>query len=593
MKFVTEEKRTHNCGELSLKDVNREVVLMGWVDSRRDHGGLIFIDLRDRYGLVQVVIDPGDFPQVKDVRNEFVLAFKGEVKARPPGMRNEKISTGAIEVRVKVVQILSEAKTPPIQMGDSTVTESLRLKYRYLDLRSHQLQSHLITRHKIMQIVRQELNDKQFLEIETPVLYKSTPEGARDYLVPSRISQGHFYALPQSPQTLKQLLMIGGLDRYFQIVKCFRDEDLRADRQPEFSQIDMEMSFVDVDDVLEITEGLVRRLWRELKSVEVGDIPRMSFREAMDRFGCDKPDLRIPWELKGLSEVVKGCGFKVFEEAVARGDFVKALAVPEIGSYSRRQWDQLTDLARQMGAKGLVWMKMEETGEILSPIAKFMDKTRLLQIFEQAGGEKRGGVLIVADAFGVCCSALSALRLHLAQEVGAINKSVDRFLWVTDFPLFEHSPEEGRWVARHHPFTQPNDEGVILSDQRNQLGDVKAKAYDLVCNGYELAGGSTRIHRQEVQKAMFEILGMSERDCEERFGFFLEALEYGTPPHGGIAWGLDRLAMILCETNAIRDVMAFPKTTRATCLMSEAPGVIEQSQLIELGLCLASSVKKT
>ena len=578
-----EEKRTHHCGELHLGLVGCNVVLMGWVNARRDHGGLIFIDLRDRYGLTQVVIDPKDHPGVKNVRNEFVLAVKGITEARPEGMETDKMSTGRIEVNVKELCVLSKAKPLPIQKGDAM--EALRLKYRYLDLRSPELQSHLITRHKIMRIVREELSEAGFLEIETPVLYKSTPEGARDYLVPSRVNSGRFYALPQSPQTLKQLLMIGGLDRYFQIVKCFRDEDLRADRQPEFSQIDMEMSFVDMDDIFDITKRLICRLWRDVKAVEVSDIQKISFTEAMNRFGCDKPDTRVPWELKDVSHTVKGSSFSVFEEALARGGFVKALAVPGMASYSRKQWDQLTELVRELGAKGLVWMKMNGEGQITSPVGKFFKNSQLLHIFETAGGQKQGGVLMVADTFQTCCLALSTLRTHLAKELKALDTK-DQFVWVTDFPLFEKSPEQGRWVARHHPFTQPSDEslGKLLLGQKELWSTLSSKAYDLVCNGHELAGGSIRIHRQDVQKAVLKILGLSEKESQAKFGFFLEALEYGSPPHGGIAWGLDRLAMILCGTEAIRDVMAFPKTTKATCLMSETPSVVEPNQLKELGI---------
>lgn len=593
MDFITQEKRSHHCGELRLANVGQEVTLMGWVDSRRDHGGLVFIDLRDRYGLIQAILDPSKLSEAKGLRNEFVLALRGTVQARPEGMKNNKVPTGEVEVIVQHIQILSEAKPLPIQINDAKVSEALRLKYRYLDLRSHELQSHLFTRHKVMQIVREELSKANFLEIETPILYKSTPEGARDYLVPSRVNHGHFYALPQSPQTLKQLLMIGGLDRYFQIVKCFRDEDLRADRQPEFSQIDVEMSFVDVNDVISISEKLIHRLWKEIKSTEIGPIPRMSFTEAMERFGSDKPDLRIPWELKDISQLVTNSGFKVFDDILTRGDSIRSIAIPQIAHYSRKMWDQLTDIAKSMGAKGLIWVKMDETGNLSSPIRKFFSEEQLLKIFDGSGGEKGGAVLIVADTFEVCCSSLSALRTHLAQELNAIDQSSERFIWVTDFPLLEYSAEEGRWAARHHPFTQPNNESLeLMLSGTKELKTLKAKAYDLVCNGNELAGGSIRIYKQDVQSKMFQLLGLSEEECQEKFGFFLEALEYGTPPHGGIAWGLDRLCMIMCGTSAIRDVIAFPKTAKATCLMSKAPGHVAKDQLVELGIRLATPFKK-
>lgn len=588
-------KRSHYCGRLNAELADQEVTLMGWVDTRRDHGNLVFVDLRDREGVVQVVLNPSEeaTKSAKDFRNEYVVALKGIVRKRPEGMVNKKIGTGDIEVEATSCQILSEAQALPIQVDDDKVTETMRLKYRYLDLRSQTLQNYIITRHKIMQIVRKYLSEFGCVEVETPILYKSTPEGARDYLVPSRVTPGFFYALPQSPQTLKQLLMIGGMDKYFQICRCFRDEDLRADRQPEFSQIDIEMSFVDADDIMKSQEDLVRLLWKEVKGVDVGEIPRMTFQEAMDRYGSDKPDLRNPLELVDLSQVVQGSGFKVFDETVARGDVVKALAVPGAGAYSRGQMDKLTNLAKQMGAKGLVWIKSDK-GELSSPIAKFFEKDVFQNIFNQAGGQDGGAVFVVADTFDISCAALSALRNHLGAELNLIDTSVDRHLWVTDFPLLEYSPEEKRWVARHHPFTTVVDDDleILLKGEDSKFGGLKAKAYDLVCNGYEMAGGSVRIYRQDVQAAMFKALGFTPEETKRKFGFFIEALNYGTPPHAGIAWGLDRLVMILCGTDAIRDVIAFPKTAKAHDLMASSPGIVEQEQLLELGLRLGQQAEK-
>ena len=595
MKFVKDLKRSHLCGRVDASLEGQEVVLMGWVDTRRDHGGLIFIDVRDHSGIVQVVLNPGDdnMAVAKDFRNEYVVAIQGKVRRRPEGMVNKKIPTGEVEIESSRCEILTKAETPPIQVSDDKVTESLRLKYRYLDLRSEHLQSNLRMRHNITQTVRNALSDMDFIEVETPILYKSTPEGARDYLVPSRVSQGQFYALPQSPQTLKQLLMIGGTDRYFQIARCFRDEDLRADRQPEFSQIDIEMSFVDVEDIISMTEVLVRKLWKDLKDQELEEIPRMTYHEAMETYGSDKPDLRVPWTIKDIAELVKDSGFKVFTDTVSRGDRVRALAIPGMGSYSRGQMDKATKLAQEMGAKGLVWIK-ESDGQYASPVSKFFPDGKLEKLFSDCGGEAGGAVLIIADTFDVSSAALSALRLSAARELGAIDTSKPRFLWVTDFPLFEYSPEESRWVAKHHPFTCPSDEDleILKSKDEKNFKNIRAKAYDFVCDGNEIAGGSIRIHDQNVQKLMFEALGFSEEETKQKFGFFCEALSYGTPPHGGIAWGLDRLAMILCGTEAIRDVIAFPKTTKATDLMAEAPNDVKREQLLELGIRLNPSLEK-
>ncbi|MCB0356252.1 MAG: aspartate--tRNA ligase, partial [Bdellovibrionales bacterium] len=458
-------------------------------------------------------------------------------------------------------------------------------------LRSLRQQKYLRLRHECMQLVRKTLTDNGFWEVETPILYKSTPEGARDYLVPSRVHPGNFYALPQSPQTLKQLLMISGFDKYFQIARCFRDEDLRADRQPEFTQIDIEMSFVDQEDVIAINEKLLKAIWKKFRGTDVPHIPVMSYDEVMNRFGSDRPDLRISWELKDLNQVLRDSGFKVFDDVIARGDCIKGLAIPGIGDYSRSQFDRLTAVAKQMGAKGLVWIKKSQSGELQSPISKFFREDKLQELFTYAGGEEGGAVLIVADTFQVSVTSLGHLRTKLASELGAIDKSSDKFLWVTDFPLLDYSPDEGRWVAVHHPFTAPQDEYQHILDKQEEsnYSTIKAKAYDLVCNGYEIAGGSIRIHQQKVQKTIFKALGFTEDEVQQKFGFFNEALSYGTPPHGGIAWGVDRLVMILCETDAIRDVIAFPKTTKAYDLMADAPGPVDRGQLLELSLRLTSS----
>lgn len=590
MAFLKTLKRTHRCGSLRKEHVGQNVVLMGWVNSRRDHGGLVFIDLRDRDGYVQIVLNPAQESTqcAHQLRGEYVVALQGVVRARPEGMTNAKLATGEIEVEVTRCEILSEANTPPFQTDDPKVSETLRLKYRYLDLRSPRLQSHLIMRHKAIQIVRNYLANEGFLEIETPILYKSTPEGARDYLVPSRVNQGSFYALPQSPQTLKQLCMIGGLDRYYQIARCFRDEDLRADRQPEFSQIDMELSFIDQDDIMELNEGLLKTIWKETLGVTVTEIPRLTYFEVMNRFGSDKPDLRNPLELKDIGKIAQGHGFKVFDDVVARGGAIKALAVPQASLFSRSRIDKLTETAKQMGAKGLVWIK-DENGTLTSSVSKFFSPEVLKSMYQEGGGQPGGAMFIVADDFDSTFAALSMLRNELGRELKLIDEKVFKFLWVIDFPLLEYDTDNKRWAARHHPFTMPQDHQLEIMVKRDekQYPTLLAKAYDLVCNGYELAGGSIRIHRREVQAAMFEALGLSEAETKLKFGFFIEALSYGTPPHGGIAWGVDRLAMLLCGTDAIRDVMAFPKTSKATDLMAEAPSVVAREQLLELGIRLA------
>ncbi len=596
MKFVKDLKRTHYCGSLNKSHEGQKVVLMGWVDVRRDHGNLVFIDLRDREGIVQVVLDPNkpESAASKNLRGEFVLAVEGIVKSRPDGMKNNKIKTGEIEIEATRCEILNESAVPPFQVNDSNVNEMLRLKYRYLDLRTPRLQNHLMVRHKVTQLVRRFLSDNGFLVVETPILYKSTPEGARDYLVPSRVNPGHFYALPQSPQTLKQLLMISGYDRYFQIARCFRDEDLRADRQPEFSQIDMEMSYIDQEDIMEMNEKLLRTIWKEIKGIDVGAIPRMTYQEAMDKYGNDKPDVRFGLEIQDLAAKVANSGFKVFDEVIARSGIVRGIYVPKGGAMSRGQLDKLTDLAKRAGAKGLVWIKSEADGSYTSPVSKFFSQEQLADLLNSCGGQVGDCALIVADDYDTACGALSTLRMHIAKEQNMVDASTYKFLWVVDFPLLEYSPDDKRWVARHHPFTSPKDEFAdeLVSEGEKDYGRMLAKAYDLVCNGYEMGGGSIRIYRNEVQQAMFRLLGISDEETKHRFGYFLEALKYGTPPHGGIAWGLDRLVMLLCETDAIREVIAFPKTAKATDLMSECPSDVSREQLSEVGVRLTSLAEK-
>ncbi|MDI6726510.1 MAG: aspartate--tRNA ligase [Smithellaceae bacterium] len=582
--FVEDIKRTDYCGTLGLADLGREIVLMGWVHRRRDHGGIIFIDLRDRAGLVQVVINPqeGDDP-AKTIRGEFVLALEGSVRKRPQGMENPDMATGEIEVEVKSFKILNEAKTTPFMLEDSTDTaESIRLQYRYLDLRRSDIQKNLIFRGKVAAIVRNYFHEQEFIEVETPFLTKSTPEGARDYLVPSRVNQGMFYALPQSPQLFKQLLMVSGFDRYYQIVRCFRDEDLRADRQPEFTQIDVEMSFINEEDIISMMEGLFVRLFRDSLGREIAaPFPRITYQEAIARYGKDNPDTRFGLHLFELTDILRECDFKLFQEAIARGGIIKALMVDDGSDFSRKELDDLKDFVAPYGAKGLAWARVAAQGWT-SPVAKFLKAAEIEAINRRVGGMDGSLIFFLADAPDVVNASLGNLRLHLAKKLNLIRKDDFSFTWVTEFPLMEYSETEKRFMSTHHPFTSPYLED--LPYLRTDPARVRARAYDLVLNGSEIGGGSIRIHRQETQAKIFEALGLTKAEVESKFGFFLEALQYGTPPHGGIAFGLDRMIMIMTGADSIRDVIAFPKTQKATCLLTGAPSRVSREQMMELAL---------
>ena len=584
-------KRSHRCTEVSSANIGENVTVMGWVQKSRNKGGIIFVDLRDRSGILQIIFEESDcgqenFEKAEKLRSEFVIAVEGRVEARSGGV-NENLATGAIEVRAKALRILSESATPPFPIEENSKTkEELRLKYRYLDLRRPDIQRNLMTRSRVATLTRAFLAEEGFLEIETPTLIKSTPEGARDYLVPSRVHPGSFYALPQSPQLFKQLLMCSGYDRYFQLARCYRDEDLRADRQPEFTQIDMELSFVDVDDVLDVNERLLQKLFKEICGIDI-ELPlqRITWQEAMDRFGSDKPDLRFGMELKNVSDVVKNCGFGVFTSALAAGGSVRGINAEGQGHMPRKKIDALVEYAKGFGAKGLAYAAIGEDGSVKSSFAKFMTEEEMAALVSAMDGKPGDLLLFAADKNKVVYDVLGNLRLELARQLDLLKKDDFKFLWVTEFPLLEYSEEENRFVAMHHPFTMPMEEDLQYID--TDPGRVRAKAYDIVLNGVEMGGGSVRIHQADIQSKMFEVLGFTQERANEQFGFLLEAFKYGVPPHAGLAYGLDRMVMLMVGADSIRDVIAFPKVKDASCLMTEAPSPVDEKQLKELGIEVA------
>ncbi len=588
-------KRTHRCTELSANNVGETVTVMGWVQKSRNKGGIIFVDLRDRSGLLQIIFEQGEdlsravdaatFEKAETLRSEFVIAVVGRVEKRE-GNANANMKTGDIEVRATQLRILSEAETPPFPVeADSKTKEELRLKYRYLDLRRPDLQEKIMMRSRVTAKIREFMTNEGFLEIETPILNKSTPEGARDYLVPSRIHQGSFYALPQSPQLFKQLLMCSGFDRYFQIAKCFRDEDLRADRQPEFTQVDMELSFVDVDDVIEVNERLLQFIFKDTIGIDVPlPIPRMTWQEAMDRFGSDKPDTRFGMELVDVSDTVKGCGFGVFTSALENGGSVRGINAKGQGEMPRKKIDALVEFAKGFGAKGLAYIAIQSDGALKSSFAKFMTDEQMSALVKKMDGENGDLLLFAADSNKVVWDVLGNLRLEIARNLGLMDKNKYNFLWVTEFPLLEWSEEENRYVAMHHPFTMPMEEDLKYLD--TEPGKVRAKAYDIVLNGTELGGGSVRIFQNDIQEKMFEIIGLTKETANERFGFLLNAFKYGVPPHAGLAYGLDRMVMLMAQADSIREVIAFPKVKDASCLMTDAPNLVDDIQLEELGIAV-------
>ena len=589
-------KRSHNCGVIGKELAGQQVVLCGWVAKRRDHGGLIFVDLRDRSGIVQVVVDPEtageSFKVAEDIRGEYVVKVAGKVSMRDAATVNANISTGEIEIMAEEIEVLNAAKTPPFYIADGIDTdENLRLKYRYLDLRRPEMQRNIILRHKVTKLMRDYLDTRNFLEIETPMLTKSTPEGARDYLVPSRVNPGKFYALPQSPQIFKQLLMVSGMERYFQIARCFRDEDLRADRQPEFTQLDMEMSFMEMDEILELMEGLIAYIFEGACGKKIQTpFQRLTWDEAMDRYGSDKPDLRFGMELINMVDAVKDSDFKVFNQVIENGGVVKAINVKGYANIPRRECDSLVDFVGIYGAKGLAWMQIQEDGSVKSPIAKFFSEAHMANILATAQAEAGDLIMFIADKPAVVAQALGALRIEMAKRRNLIDPDALAFAWVVDFPMFEYDEEENRYVAMHHPFTSPRDEDLALL--ATDPGKVYAKAYDMVLNGTEIGGGSIRIHRRDVQKQIFSAIGLSDEEAQEKFGFMMNAFEYGAPPHGGLAFGLDRLIMIMAQRDSIRDVIAFPKTQSAACVMTQAPNDVDDKQLRELHIRPSLALKK-
>ena len=590
-------KRSHRCTEVTTANIGQEVTVMGWVQKSRNKGGIIFVDLRDRSGILQIIFEESDcgaesFAKAEKLRSEYVIAVTGRVEARS-GAVNENLATGAIEVRANSLRILSESETPPFPIEENSKTkEELRLKYRFLDLRRPDMQRNLLLRSKIAILTRQFLAEEGFLEIETPTLIKSTPEGARDYLVPSRVHPGSFYALPQSPQLFKQLLMCSGYDRYFQLARCYRDEDLRADRQPEFTQIDMELSFVDVDDVIDVNERLLHKLFKEILNVEIPQpIPRMTWQEAMDRFGSDKPDLRFGMELKNVSDVVKDCEFVVFKGALENGGTVRGINAEGQGHMPRKKIDALVEFAKGYGAKGLAYVAIQEDGSYKSSFAKFMTEEQMQALISAMDGKPGDLLLFAADKNKVVWDVLGNLRLEIARQLDLLKKDDYKFLWVTEFPLLEYSEEQGRFVAMHHPFTMPMDEDWHLID--SDPGAVRAKAYDIVLNGTEIGGGSVRIHQSDIQSKMFEVLGFTPEKAQEQFGFLLEAFKYGVPPHAGLAYGLDRVVMLMGGCDSIREVIAFPKVKDASCLMTEAPTPVDSKQLEELGIEVCEEAETT